>query len=490
MRPVIALAVVLCSACLHRLDGWSSTAVGTPGDRPLSEVVSEALPSVVLIVSSKGDGKTIYGAGLILGPGSLVLTNLHVLGDEKSIGVLLYKPQRLSYTPMDGGLDRFLFENQKDIVSAEMVREDPTLDLAVIHIDADTSKYPVPRFATEPPHRGEPVLALGHPQETVWSFTSGVVSTLHHAAIQHDAAINPGSSGGPLLNARGEVIGINTSKLFSGTDGVAFARPIAMAKWLLSEDSDPGELDLSSPALAAASCIHAQEIGSPRLSDCLDWDRRWDVLEEAAAAIKDKADATRLDQALTADGGKAGWISRNRRSVVRFVRQENPPASTPAPLPPLPPELRAWVAVHSKLDDARTRRLKEKNGMTVKLEDPQAVREVLRKGMRVDLVTETQPGLAWVLLVGRNLDGTQYRYSEAWSKRGNQWLQEWPPTEEQLKQLPKDYPPPLDLPNETLVKLALTLVGQLYDMSAPVEPPMGGSIGGGSMDHRRCCLQK
>ena len=128
--------------------------------------------------------------------------------------------------------------------------------------------------------------------------------------------------------------------------------------------------------------------------------------------------------------------------------------------------------------------------MTVKLEDPQAVREVLRKGMRVDLVTETQPGLAWVLLVGRNLDGSEYRYSEAWAKRGDHWLQEWPPTEEQLKQLPKDYPPPLDLPNETLVKLALSLVGQLYDMSAPVEQPMGGTIGTGSMDHRRCCLQK
>src|SRR6202008_2203894 len=138
-------------------------------------------------------------------------------------------------------------------------REDPTLDLAVIHINADTSKYPVPRFASELPCRGEPVLALGHPQETVWSFTSGVVSTLHHAAIQHDAAINPGSSGGPLLNSRGEVIGINTSKLFSGTDGVAFARPIDLARGLIGWEAHC-EIDLATPQAAATSCIRAQEI--------------------------------------------------------------------------------------------------------------------------------------------------------------------------------------------------------------------------------------
>ncbi len=485
MRALLATFVLLSSACLHRLDGWSSAAVGTPGDRPLSEVVNEALPSVALIVSSKGDGKTTYGAGLILGPGSLVLTNLHVLGDQKQIGVLLYAPNRLTYTPMDGGLDRFLFENQKAVIRAELVREDPTLDLAVIRIDADTSSYPVPRFATEVPHRGEPVLALGHPQETVWSFTSGVVSTLHHAAIQHDAAINPGSSGGPLLNARGEVIGINTSKLFSGTDGVAFARPIAMAKWLLSEDSDPGEIDLTTPGLAATTCIHAQEVASPHLAECLDWDRRLQVLEEADATLKNRTEPARVDSALSDEGGKAGWIARTKQTVVRFVRQEHTPAVSAVPLPPLPPELRAWVASQSSLDGERARRLKEKNGMTVNLDDPQAVLEVLRKGMRVEQVSETVPGLAWVLLIGRNLDGTEYRFSEAWANRKGRWLQQWPPTEDQMAVLPKDFPPPLDLPGETRAKLTLFLVSKLFDLGGPTEQHLGGTL-----DRTRCCTDR
>src|SRR5262249_47490779 len=158
---------------LHRAEPPSPVGrVPAPApERSISQIVSEALPSVVLIVSSRADGKTVYGAGLILGPGSLVLTNLHVLGDQKSIGVLLYAPDRLTSTPMDGGLDRLIFENQKHIKLAELVRADATLDLAVIRIDADTSSYPVPRFAPEPPKRGDAVLALGHPQETVWSFT-------------------------------------------------------------------------------------------------------------------------------------------------------------------------------------------------------------------------------------------------------------------------------------------------------------------------------
>ncbi|MBK7864009.1 MAG: trypsin-like peptidase domain-containing protein [Archangiaceae bacterium] len=486
MRPLLLIAL-FSTGCLHRLDGWSSKAVGTPGDRPLTEVVSEALPSVVLIVSSKGDGKTTYGAGLVLGPGSLVLTNLHVLGDQKSIGVMLYAPDRVSYTPMDGGLDRFLFENQKQMIPAVVVRDDPTLDLAVIRIAADTSNYPTPRFSSEKPRRGDPVLALGHPQETVWSFTSGVVSTLHHATIQHDAAINPGSSGGPLLNARGEVVGINTSKLFSGTDGVAFARPIDLARWLIGSEADP-EIDLSSPEVAATTCIRAQEIASPHLADCFDWDRRWDVVVEASKAFDG------LSAALEKEGGKAGWISRNRAGVVRFVRRQAQPAPRPA-LPPLPSEMSGWVATRRAIDLDRARRLKEKNGMTVHLEDPAAVREVLRKGIRVDQVAHVSRDLAWVLILGRNLDGSTYRFSEAWARRGKVWVQQWPASEDQLATLPRDFPPPLDLPQETRGKLELYLTGLLYDLGGgarraePSPPPQGKGAAEEPMggDLKRCC---
>ncbi|MBS1153152.1 MAG: peptidase, partial [Myxococcaceae bacterium] len=260
--------LALASGCLHRLDGWEGNATGTPGDLPLSQVVTQTLPSVVLIFNTRPDGKTGFGAGLLLGPGGLVLTNLHVVGDSKGLGAILYRPDLVSYTPMDGGLDRFLFENQRHVVRAQIVRADPTMDLALVRIEADTRGFPTPKFARDLPRRGDPVLALGHPQETLWSFTSGVLSALHHGAIQHDAAINPGSSGGPLLNARGEVIGINTARLYSGTEGVGFARPVAVAQWLIAgassplAPSSPLELDLSDPAHASASCLRAQELAS------------------------------------------------------------------------------------------------------------------------------------------------------------------------------------------------------------------------------------
>ena len=157
-QPVVAAALMIAlagpSACLHRLDGWEGNAVGTPGDLPLSQVVTQALPSVVLLFNSREDGKTLFGAGLLLGPNGLVLTNLHVVGDSKGLGAILYRPDLVSYTPMDGGLDRFLFENQRHVVAAQIVRSDPTMDLALVRIEADTTGAPTPKFALDLPRRG------------------------------------------------------------------------------------------------------------------------------------------------------------------------------------------------------------------------------------------------------------------------------------------------------------------------------------------------
>src|SRR5262249_11328262 len=152
-------------------------------------------------------------------------------------GAMLYRPGRSTYTPMDGGLSRFLFENQADVVAAREVAGDDTSDLALVKIEADTSRYPVLTLATEAPKPGDRVFALGHPQETGGPVTQGVVGAIQQGAIQHAAAISHGSSGGPLLNARGEVVGINVAKVVSEASGLAFARPIALASRYLGERS-------------------------------------------------------------------------------------------------------------------------------------------------------------------------------------------------------------------------------------------------------------
>ncbi len=465
MRP-LSLFALLSAGCLH-----GSPAASRDVRPNLQQVATDALPSVALVLGSRPDGKQIYGAGLVLGPGSQVLTNLHVLGDQRSIRVLLWAPGRVSYTPMDGGLDRFLFENQAHLIRGTLVRDDPALDLAVIHLDADTSAYPVPRFATAKPRPGEAVLALGHPQEAVWSFTSGVVSTLHHAAIQHDAAINPGSSGGPLLNAQGEVLGINTSKLFSGTDGVAFARPIGLATQLLGAEPER-DLDLSSPATAAATCLRAQEIGAHHMTDCIDWERRWEAVVEASRGLDG------LAEVLERDGGKAGFIRRYQERLVRAVRGL-PRAESADGLRPLPSELYGWVDQRRSIESARLLRLKHDNGLLGGFEKPGAIRELLHKGTRVERVAQVSPDFAWVLLVGRNLDGTEYRFSEAWARRGDTWRQQWPASDEQLRALPVGFARPFDLPAETRSQLELYLAGRIYDLGSarPAAPPAASSGG-------------
>jgi S1-C subfamily serine protease len=192
--------------------------------------LEESPASVVLVVADLEGGGTRYGAGVVLDDRGSVITNWHVLKNVRSLRAMLYQRGRPSYTPMDGGLARFLAENQASFVDADVVRADADLDVALIHLHTDTTHVPKLSMAEDPPRVGERVFALGHPNESVWSLTSGVVSSVREGLIQHDAALGTGSSGGPLLDARGRVVGINTSKLFEPAEGIGFARPAAVVR--------------------------------------------------------------------------------------------------------------------------------------------------------------------------------------------------------------------------------------------------------------------
>jgi S1-C subfamily serine protease len=191
--------------------------------------------SVVLVVVEIENGRTRYGAGVVVNRAGGVVTSWHLLSDAKTIHVMFYRPGRPSYTPMEGGLARFLAENRVALVGADLLRADSNLDIALIHVHADTSRVPKLPVAREPPHVGERVYALGHPNESVWSLTAGVVSSVRIGLIQHDAALGTGSSGGPLLDQRGRVVGINTAKLFEPAEGIGFARPVAMLRGFSTE---------------------------------------------------------------------------------------------------------------------------------------------------------------------------------------------------------------------------------------------------------------
>jgi serine protease Do len=173
------------------------------------------------------------GSGFIVSNDGYILTNNHVVADADKVTVTLY--------------DKRVFEN------AKVIGRDPTTDVAVIKIDG--KDFPTLSLGDDANARvGQWVLAIGNPLQLNFTVTAGIVSAKGRNQsgllnprgenpyaitdyIQTDAAINPGNSGGPLLNIRGDVIGIN-SAIASGTGyyaGYGFAIPITLAKQVMDD---------------------------------------------------------------------------------------------------------------------------------------------------------------------------------------------------------------------------------------------------------------
>ncbi len=164
-------------------------------------------------------GQVGQGSGFIVSQDGYILTNHHVVGDTSKVMVKLADGREML---------------------AKVVGSDPQSDVAVIKIDA-TNLPTITLGDSNQTEVGEWVLASGAPYGLTQTLTAGIVSAVgrnsvgitdYENFIQTDAAINPGNSGGPLVNLRGEVIGINTA-IFSrngGSVGLGFAIPIDMAK--------------------------------------------------------------------------------------------------------------------------------------------------------------------------------------------------------------------------------------------------------------------
>ncbi len=158
------------------------------------QVYQKASPSVVAILTDRGG----QGSGFIVSSDGLIVTNSHVLeGGGNVVKVLL---------------------NDGTETVADVVGFDPEgVDLAAIKI-RDASNLPALSFADfDSLQVGQSVYAIGSPRGIQNTYTSGIISQLspRRKMIQHSAAVNPGNSGGPLLNSRGEVIGVNTQILTS-----------------------------------------------------------------------------------------------------------------------------------------------------------------------------------------------------------------------------------------------------------------------------------
>jgi S1-C subfamily serine protease len=170
------------------------------------------------------------GSGIVIDGNGTILTNYHVIENAVKVQVSLEKGQN---------------------VEAKVVGKDPSHDLAVLRIPTDgLTLHPLTLGDSSTVQVGDPVLAIGNPFDLERTLTTGVISALQREitapngftidnVLQTDAPINPGNSGGPLLNAAGQVIGLNsqieTGGSGDGSVGIGFAVPINIAKSELAQ---------------------------------------------------------------------------------------------------------------------------------------------------------------------------------------------------------------------------------------------------------------
>jgi len=221
-------------------------------------IYESAAPSVVTVISvfGGGDAGDILGGGGGRGQGSgfvisddgEIVTNAHVVTDAGNTGT-----QTGPINPADEVYVQFPDRNQ---VEAEIVGFDPFADVALLEVDPEGLEIdPVPLGSENDVTVGEPVAAIGSPFGQEQSLSVGIVSAADRSiqsltefsiegAIQTDASINPGNSGGPLLDAEGEVVGINQqiNTTSGGNEGVGFAVPIDLAERSIEQLREDGEV--------------------------------------------------------------------------------------------------------------------------------------------------------------------------------------------------------------------------------------------------------
>ncbi|HMU81033.1 MAG TPA: trypsin-like peptidase domain-containing protein, partial [Microthrixaceae bacterium] len=215
-----ALLSLLLSQAAH-------AAPGDPRRTPIVEAVERATPAVVTILV-RGSGGSLFGvqrgpsesegSGVIVGSDGVIVTNAHVVEAADTITVHLTDGRTFPGT---------------------VVAADRSIDLAVVRVSGASGLPTLPLGNSDDLLLGEPAIAIGNPYGLGLTVSTGVVASTgrdvdapgggKQTYIQTDAAINPGNSGGALVNARGELIGINTF-VHSAGEGIGFAIPVNRAR--------------------------------------------------------------------------------------------------------------------------------------------------------------------------------------------------------------------------------------------------------------------
>lgn len=234
---VIFAVFVACISLLVGLLVWNrvtSQSSSSSASMSTEDIAEQYRPSVVMIYAETATSYG-YGTGFFISADGYIATNHHVIADATTVSVKLYSGKSLQAT---------------------VVGSSASDDLAVLKIDGN--RYPCVQFGDSDSLKvGERAVAIGHPsgEDAPWSTTQGIISALNReitvtgngtieelTMIQTDAPVNPGNSGGPLFNSRGEVIGIVTRKL-TNNEGIGFAIPMNGAKQILERIMKTGSSD-------------------------------------------------------------------------------------------------------------------------------------------------------------------------------------------------------------------------------------------------------
>jgi hypothetical protein len=206
-------------------------------------------------------------------------------------------------------------------------------------------------------------------------------------------------------------------------------------------------LDLSTPESSAISCWRAQEIGRLEVGDCFDWEGQWEMfltVAQEAIRIGPPAVGERIRHELSDPKFKERWVEKGKRSTAGYFVDRKTHHDELSAAPSDPPEL-AKAQLDARREEARTlREHPEMRGVYADQKDPQLLKARLRLGIRVDRVVQVGGNRAWVQLIGRNPDGSLYRFSELYVKIGDRWLQRLPPTNADVATLPKSFGPLLE----------------------------------------------
>lgn len=210
---------------LKKADDKPPPAVFERLDSELTELYDKAKPGIVVVYSSQSPVAKPVGTGILISHDGYIATNEHVVNfiveNNGEVNVELYDGLRYP---------------------VRIIGRDPDSDLALLKIDSP-GPFRFLALAKNPPQVGQFVLAVGHPFGYKYSANFGIISgverrndrvSLIYSFLQTDVGINPGNSGGPLLNMRGEVVGIDSWTLVN-SDNMGFAIPAGVIEQVIRE---------------------------------------------------------------------------------------------------------------------------------------------------------------------------------------------------------------------------------------------------------------